>query len=467
MTLTGELPDLIITSRTQSQETINKILKDQGMEVSFEGEVSDEPAEEEVVEEPVVETSPADATPPAEPVVEAAPVAAEPEPAAPGQPHKSKPGSKKYKEQRDQARIELEALKLEQSRRDAERLTEIQDLKRKLAETPAPRQAEAPPVAVVEQPKPALPEKPKLSIPKFIPPKLSDPDIDNDFDKLEEVRAQRMEEHNREVAQATEEYTDKIADWRDQVREAREREKRLADEAGAASAREAQEAATRAWQEDFNKIVEVGKTRYSDFVEKGNMLHFDEAGRPKPIKSYLMDEALIRISREDPEQAADLLHWIATHPDEASALAKATTYPEKDGKITRTPADDDRFLRKIYVQFGKVTASLTPPQPPAAGDEPDDEQEEEEVTEEPVVETPPAPVAAPPAPVNPPVATTPAPPAPKAGTPPAKKPTPPSTVGNRGTSGKKALSQMTQAEVASLDPGQYRKLYEEEYGSSR
>ncbi len=465
-----ELPDLIVTSKTQSQGTIDKILKDQGYDVNYSNETNDEPVAVEVEEEPApVEVPPADAVPPSEVPIETPPAAAapDPEPAAPGQPHKSKPGSRKYREQRDQARIELEALKLEQGRRDAERLTEINDLKRKLAEAPAPRQATEAPAPVAEQPKPTLPEKPKLVQPKFNAPKLTDPDIDNDFDKLEEVRAQRMEEWQAAVAQATEEHNDKVADWRDQVREVKERERRLADEAVATSAREAQDAVTRAWQQDFEKIVEVGKARYSDLAEKGGVSHFDESGKPKIIKSFLMDQALVKISKDDPEQAADLLYWISTHPDEAHTLAKATVYPtDKDGKITRTQEDDDRFLRKIYVKFGQVAAGLTPPQPPVAGDEPDDEQEEDEV-EEPAVEVPPAPVAVPPAPAAQPAAPSTPPPAPKAGTPPAKKPTPPSTVGNRGTSGKKALSQMTEAETRGLSNEQYRKLYEEEYGSSR
>lgn len=460
MTFTGELPELVVTSKTQSKEDIDKILKNQGWEVTYSETETDEPAPVELEEEPIDP-----AAPPAEPVVDAPPAepaAVEPppaepvatEPPAPGAPHK-KPGSRKYKEQRDQARIELEALKLEQTRRDTERLAEIQDLKSKLEKVPAVRQEPVEtPAPVVNTPAAVLPDKPKLVLPKLIKPRLDAPEFDNDWDKWSEAVGKAEEEWQAAVAQANEEHQEKIVDWKDEVKAIKQREVQAVADQAASVAREAERVKNEAAQGEYAKIVESGKSRYDDFEAVANKDH------GKIVASRPMQEALRRLGSENAEEAADLVHWIGTHPDEANALAKSTLLPEKDGKITATDADWDRLMRKVYVEFGKISATLTPPTKtaPVAGDELE-EEDEEEAPEEPVETPPAAPVAVtPPTPEPPPPAAPPA--APKTGPPPVKKPQPSSPVGNRSSAGYRTLKQMAQAEIQVMNPDEYRKRYE-------
>ena len=425
-----DIPDLVVTSRTQSPEYIKKFLEDQGYQTEVT-EINDEvfvlpvgdpenpdaPLAEDVVTEPVVET------PPVPEIV--------PEPPKPADPPKPKPGSAKLKERLEKTKQELEAKRLE----NEQLLAELTSARKAAKPEVVPPAA---PVVVAEEPVKEFKVPPK---PEFKVPKLDDPEINGDWDKLqmETIEAQRR-------------YSEQMVDWSDQRRNVQYQEEQYKREQENKRQAKEVELAQRANDEKlkevrdrWSNILDVGKSKYSDFDEKTQFNH------PKKITNTVISEALLHL-----DEAPDLIYYISTHPDEANKLVEQTMLPEKDGKLAATPQDWEKALRKAYVTLGRWSTSIVE----KAAEESDVSDDLEDLDDNtiPVVVAPdppaPAPVAV--APPKPPTTTVSGPPKPAV----KPKPVPPTPLKPGTGGGYRKLRDMTAEEMASLHPDDYRKRYE-------
>lgn len=457
----SELPELIVTSKSQSRETIDAILKAQGYNVSNLEEQSDEispevppetPPEPPAVEQPTVEpveppaAEPADEEETEEPAAPATPaVATEP---------KKKGTAQRYKDQRDQARQDAETIRLEKARLEGE----LEVLRRQQApptSTPAPAAATAPAVELAPIPDLKLPDRPILQRPEYTEPDINAAGIDGDFDKWNEARTKATREWQDTVLKLQEQHSEKLYDWKDQVRDLKAQHERAISDRAANQAKSQADTAQAARAAEFNKILEDGKSRYADFEEKSKKDH------GKIISSGAMGGVIYEIGLEDKQTAADLIYWISTHPDEAFNLAKLTALPtDTDPKAVNSPADIATAMRKAWVHFNKVTRGLVTEQRSDPGEKPPEEEAPE--VEEAVTET--APPAEPPKPIvkAPPAQAPPA--APAAGLKPAAlppvKPAVHTPVGNRSAGAYKKLRDMSSEELKGLHPDEYRKRFE-------
>lgn len=414
-----DLPEIVISSRTQSEEFINKHLESLGYRVQTT--TIDDSIAVPVESEPQVEESTEGAPPAEEQVAEEVVTEPEavPEPVAPPPPaeHKSKPGSAKLKEKLEKTRLELE----ETRRFQAELKAELEALKNRPVEVK------------VEVPKPPEPEAPKFELPKkpeFKMPTLDDPEVGGDFDKLQVG-----------IAQAQVKFLEDTLAWNSEVDKVKKQEERYNKERQDKQNNDVQEAQQQDINNKWNAILEKGKTKYDNFQEEVYKTH------TKMIKNNAMSEALLHLDNSE-----DLIYWISTHPDEANKLAEETLLPnEKNSKVTATADDWNKSLRKVYVAFGKIAASIVDPAPkvvdPPAPEEEDYEEDDQA----------PEPVAVAPRVVAPKAA----PVVPKAEAPkPKPKPTPPSTVGGRNSGGYRRLKEMTPEEIQALHPDEYRERYQ-------
>jgi hypothetical protein len=464
MPYVGELPELVITSKTQTAEYIKNHLESQGFETVEVTEMNDEVR----VESPTEETPPAD-VPPADPPADAVPPDPpveevvddddEEEPPPPATPPvvKKESGAQRYKRQRDEAKAEAEALKIEQARKDGE----LAELRRQMAERavppvtppaetkPADPEAALPPEPVA----PTIPPRPTLALPELVEPDINDPEIGGDFDKWTAATAKARKDWQAELTRLQDEHVDKVSDWRDEKKRLEQDHARAVTDRQEQIAKQQRDQVRTAEEREREQIFTDGEQRYPDFREKAAVDH------KKIVFSGAMNAVITEIGSEDKQRAADLIYWISTHPDEAHALALATELPtDKDRTKVNAPEAIQKAVRKAWIQLGKVTvAPPTPPEtPPAAGDPPAVEDPDPEV---PAAET--APPAAPQPPAAAPAVPPAAPPAPAAGqrpvTPPPVKPQPITPVGSRASVGYKTLKQMSQEEVRKLHPDDYRK----------
>lgn len=417
-----DIPDLVVTSRTQSPEYIKKFLEDQG----YSTEVSE--INDEIFVLPVGDPADTPPDPVADDVVLDAPPVPEvvPEPLKPVDPPKPKPGSAKLKERLEKTKQELEAKRAENERL----IAELEAARKPKSEIVAPVVTLAP---VAEEPAREFkaPAKPEFKVPK-----LDDPEINGDWDKLqlETIEAQR-----RYTEQTAEYYEERrrVQTEEQQYKQEQER-KRQAQETNAAQ--QANEQKLQEVRDRWSNILEVGKSKYDDFGEKTSVNH------PKPVVNTVINEALLNL-----DNAPDLIYWISTHPDEANKLVEQTMLPEKDGRISATSADWEKALRKAYVTLGRISASIVEKVAEAEEDL-DDVDVPEDVA-------PPAPVVIPdppkpPAPAVAPVAVAPPKPAVK------PKPVPPTPLKPGTGGGYRKLRDMTAEEMAGLHPDDYRKRYE-------
>lgn len=392
-----ELPELVITSKTQSPETIKKILEDQGYQTAdFEVEgTSDAPPAEALP----AETKPAPVVPP-EPVVPdplaAVPAGAPPAgdddeeeeeevvavtppapPAAGSEPPKKKPGSVKLKEKLQAQVQENATLKAE-----VERL--------KTLAPPAPAAAAPPPAeAPAPVPEPELRAKPTWA----------------DFEDAEDQHTA-----------FTEAITEWTVDKKEFVKEKARREQEKID----APAREAAKRATAEQTEVFegfrNRTTPV-RERHPDFDQK------IAAIPPSPVMAAV-------VMRE--EDGPELAYWLADNPDELLALNDATKTD-----ATSTPAQVQSAMGKMHQALGRIRYIISQEGP--SGEEPNREV--------------PPPAPAPPVTQVPPAAA-------PVGAPPPKKATPVAPVGARGASSSKTLAQMTPEEIRAMPPDEYRSRVE-------
>ncbi len=395
-----ELPELVITSKTQSPETIRQLMKDQGYEdADFQVDgTSDQPAEVPAAPPAAEPETPAAAEPevpaagqPAgdevddEEEEEEAPPPAAAVPAPP--PAKPKSGSAKLKEKLTAKEQELATLRAENER-----------LK---TQAPQPASATPPPAAAPPTPEPAPELRAK---PKF-----------EDFAESDDQLAA---------------FTEAVGDWTYDKREFDKAKAVREEEVRTAPAREAKAAADAEQQEIARKFVDqvtVVRQQHPTFNEEIALIP------PTPVMVQT-------VTRQ--RDGAELALWLARNPDELADLNEKTRLPDNF-----TPQQHREAVSTALMELGRIrwmkdrdgmperptSREAAPPPPPAAA---------------PPNQTPPAPAAAAP----------PATPAPAGPT--RVKPQPVVPVGSRGATTQKTLAQMTPAEIRAMNPDEYRRRVE-------
>jgi hypothetical protein len=258
-----DVADLIIESRTQDAETIQKVLEQSG-HTNFQAETHTDHPEAEA--------------PPAEPAPPAAAAPAPPTPAAEPTPRTEEPAPA------DQKPVRGYKLKLEVAREENARLKdEIAKLSRGTA--PAPATPAAEPALRTQDPAPAAAPKPKPT-PESFENGVYDPA-----------------------------YIEAVSDWKYDERRRQEREEETArvtreqDEAKR-NANTRDETAFKDW---WNGQIHEAKARHDDF----DAVMTKDHGRP--IVNPVMYEAM-----QSADQGAELAYWLGTHPDESERISKLT-----------------------------------------------------------------------------------------------------------------------------------------------
>lgn len=218
---------------------------------------------------------------------------------------------------RREAERERDALKAEseQLKRDLEAARKPAD---KPATTPAPVETK-PETQVENKPRPKM-------------PKLDDPEIDGDFDKLQEK---------------LETYHEELTDWKYDQRSSTEKKQaetaRVAKEAADKTA--AEKAKTEGLQSDFVTRVNSAKEKHSDWEEVMNRT------TEKPLYSPAMSAAIRGF--DDPGEIA---YFLASNPEESQKIAELTAH--KDGLA---PEEYQRLLVVASRELSKVESKLAIP----------------------------------------------------------------------------------------------------------
>lgn len=323
-----ELPELVITSKTQSPETIKKILEDQGYKTAdfeVEGASDGPPVETPPAEEPLdPETPPVTDPPPPEVPAgappagddddeeeEAPPVTPPAPPAAGQEPPKKKPGSVKLKEKLQTQVQENIALKAE-----VERLKTL---------APAAPVVTAPPPAepAATEPDPVLRPKPVWA----------------DFENEEDQNAALI---------------DAVVEWNIDKRDFDQAKAKRAQDKIEAPAREAAKLA----ETEQAQVFETWKTRTTPVKERHT--DFDQkitAIPPSPVMAAV-------VMRE--EDGPELAYWLADNPDELLHLNELT---KTDGKST--PAQIQTAMGKMHQALGRIRYIISQEGP--SGEEPNRE----------------------------------------------------------------------------------------------
>ena len=318
-----ELPELVVTSKSQTPEKIREILESQGYkaeDIHVESSSDETPADPP---EPVVEVPANAGGEPAgdddddgdgEPVIPA-------QPAAGSEAPRKKTGSAKLKEKLQAKDQELAAIR-----------AELDALKLKPATPPAA--AAAPPVA--ETPKTPEPEPELRAEPKWA-------DFENEEDQLAAY------------TRATAEFTlDKREFERDKAKREREKQEAPAREAAASA-----ETELRRINDEFSHQVTAVKQEHPDFDR--------EVSAIPPTPSMISV-----ITRQ--KDGAQLALWLARNPDDLTALVEATKLP-----ATSTLKEKDAAIQRVVEEVGKIRYLIgregmpagqpsreTPAAPPAA-----------------------------------------------------------------------------------------------------
>jgi hypothetical protein len=369
----AELSELTIESKSQSADTIRKILEDQGFADIQTAEQTDRPPEPAVADAPPV----AEAIPPAaEPGLPAADgedagetaQAAAAEPPAPAE-HKKKGG---FARKLEAQKSELDSLK-----------ATLVAMERKLA-APAAVQPPKPESPEVEPPNPAVAEDPEPKIEQF---------------------------ENEEDAYSA--WVKAVARWgvRDERRVQAKREQEQKESEQAARTSETEQAARSAAEAEWKSITE----RWNQSLAKSKAVHPDleeVLNRPFDPKKPTGNVVLGTVAN-DYDESAELCYWLGTHPDEAANIVSRTNLPENFRNLG--PRAQQRAIRvaedAAREAFDEILAKLpAAPGPGQATPAPAERRE--------------TPAAAAPAP-NPAAA-------PAAAAPPRPKAEPPKPVGHRG-----------------------------------
>lgn len=401
-----ELPELVITSKTQPASVIRQLMKDQGYEdADFAVDsTSDQPSEPEVpAAEPAAEPEVPAAAEPQVPAAgqeagdeddddeeEAPPPAA----AAPAQPPaKPKSGSAKLKEKLSAKEQENATLKAELDRLRTQAPVPA-------AAAPAPAPAAAPP-----EPEPELRAKPKFE------------DFADSEDQLDA-------------------FTTANGEWLLDKREFERDKVKRAEEKRTAPQREAEAAAQAEQQRVSEQFVQRATA-----VRQEHPTFDQEIVASKPTPTVV---SVVTRQKDGPTLAL----WLARNPDELEAvnaltiLSPTATQAEKNDAVADVIAEMGR-IRYLISQQGMTerptNREVPPPAPPATP---------------PANTQPPAPAAAAP-PATPPVT-----PAPAAGAPTRVKPQPVIPVGSRGATTQKTLAQIGPEELRNMNPDEYRRRIE-------
>lgn len=387
-------------SRTQSAETIKKLMEDDGMVVENIEVFSSQP---KPAETPEPATPAAEAAPPAEPAAaepvspESSPASEQPGAPSAGEPEADDPNAQPAGEQHRQPRggFRKKIAKLE-SELDAERTKnarEIEELKRQLAErsaapAPAPQPA-APAAPAAETPAPATPKpvgKPKPTLDDFA-------DAEDPYLALVEATSRWAVEDERAKAAPPASATPATPSAP------------VVDDA-------AQKEAADAWAGQ----ITAAKAELPDFEAALNKDH------GKPVWNPVMGDA----ARMFPH-GAKLVYYLATHPDEAHRIEQLTEIKQGDSAAT------------IQLKFALACAELgsikleAAPLAQAAGQTPAAPQSQPQA-QAPQAQPPAAPAAEPP-----------------------KKFVPPTPIGTRGAPGHRTLDQMTKKEIEAMPLEEFRR----------
>ena len=397
-----DLPELVLESRTQSAETIEKIMDDLGYETVEASETTDG-APAKSAEEPPAEKKPKESpAPAAAPSVET-PAGDEVEDET-GQETPAAAGGEPAQQEKKKGKT---ARRIERYRSEADSLrAENEELKRKLV-APAAQPAATPPVETAA-PKPPVADDPEPSIEQF---------QDQDDPYAAWVKAQArwaVRDERRQDVQ------------RDQDRRASEESARRSqvDE----SARSAADAEQKLVTERWNANATQARASHPDFDEV--------LKRPFPQGNPVLANIA-----NDYDEVAEIVYYMLTHPEEATFIASQTRLPENFSQLGPRARQRAIYVAETAAKeaFDQILPKLAAPSPaPAPGTAASRE-------------TPAA--AAPPASVTPPAA---APPA--RAIPPRPKAEPPKPVGNRGGSPTRRYEDMTPAEQRALSIEEVRRL---------
>ena len=209
-----------------------------------------------------------------------------------------------------------------------------------------------------------------------------------------------------------------LMDWRDAEKARVERLNKKQEQAQAEAeqerlAQQRRDAAQREQDERFNASFVKAREVHPDF---------DEVWKTKSGVTPLSTPMNFMMRQSDAGFGV-LAYWLASNPDEAKRIFDATTVPDgaTNAQIERAKAKAWNEIEKIEQQLQPAAAAPAPAQARTAGVAPR---------------------------VSVPV-----------------KPLPPEPVGARSGVNRKRLSEMTDAEVNSLDTPEYLKLRKEEFGS--
>ncbi len=366
----AELSELTIESRTQSADTIKKIMEDSGYDQIEATEQTDTPPKPPADKPAPPAAAPAAAVPAAAEPAAAVPDPDDeedpPEPAAEGQPHHKPSGAAR------RAR-KIEALKSENDILKAER----EELARKLAALSAPPAAPAAAAALpAAAPAPAVEDDPE--------PKLDDFESQDDPYAAYSKALARWgvrEELRDQAKQKAERHTTEEAARRSEIEQ---------------SERTAAETETKAMGDRWAASAEKSQTLHPDF--NTTMSRNIELGEGKAWLNPVM-----RQMAYDYDEPAELAYWLVTHLDEATRIESKTRLPANFTQLG--PRARQRAIRvaedAAREAFDRIVAELPAAPSPEASPETAARRETPVAAAAPVRPAPvPRPKAEPPKPVG-------------------------------------------------------------------
>jgi hypothetical protein len=401
----ADLPELVLESKTQSAETITKIMDDLGYENIETSEQTDRPP---AAAAPPGEPSTDSPAPSSESAGEEVPAGGEVEDGT-GQ-AETAAGGEPAQTQEQQQKKGRTARRIERWRSEAETLkAENEELKRKLAAPPAAQPAAEQPAAAAPATEARKPvDDPEPTIEQF-------DGEDDPYAALITAKARwAVREERRESAR------------QEQQKQATEESTRKAevDEAARLATDAEQNTIANRWNTSKARALES----HPDFDEV-----FKRADKP-PANQVMVNVA------NDYDEVAELCYWLMTHPDETKRIESQTRLPENFAQLgprarLRAVAVAENAAREAFDELLPKLAAPSPAQTPGTA---------------PRRETPAA--AAPPAssaPVQPPRA----------------KAEPPRPVGHRGGPVTKRYPQdYTQDEMRNLSIEEVRRLRGMQHG---
>jgi hypothetical protein len=374
--------DIVLGSRTQDLETIQAVLDGAGYEPIESAEITDEPAEEEhpagqPTETPGTPEQPSGETP--------AELPEEPEPAAAVEPPAAEPERKKKRP----GKLERELHKKDTLIADL--TSRLETLEKNSAGTAS-----------------------NSEVPAEAPAAKPEPQLDDFVTALGEDEKYEL---------AVQRYTKALIGWQKEDDTRQTVVRAVTDQEQAR--KDADEADRTALADEWNAQIVQAKAAHPDWEEKISQ-EFDE-----PVTNAVMTAAVQTL-----EEGAELVYWLADHPEEAARIQKMTTL-----KPNPSATQINRAFAIAYRELGKAGLSAaTEPETP---------------TEPHAAPSPATPQGTPAARESRAVAAA-QPPAPKRAQ---TKSDPPTPVGSRGGSPVKSrIEDYTESELRQMPNEEYRRL---------